>query len=113
MRRILVDQARAQQAARRASNLIKVSLEDVAEVPQTRPSDLAALNDALTDLERLHPCTCHVVELRFSGGLTEQETATILEIWVSTVKRDWEFAKVWLYSRVQPVSVLEAVQKNP
>lgn len=101
MRRILVDHARAQHAARRAGDLIKVPLEELAEMPQPIQQDLAALDDALTDLERLHPRTGQVVELRFFGGLTEQEIAALLEVSISTVKRDWEFAKVWLYSQVQ------------
>ncbi len=102
MRRILVDHARTKQAARRAGDLIKVPLEELAETPQTINQDLAALDAALTDLERLYFRTSQVVELRFFGGLTEQEIAAVLGISTATVKRDWEFAKVWLYSQLQP-----------
>ena len=102
MRRILVDHARAQHAARRAGGLLKVPLEELRETPQAIPQDLAALDEALTDLERLHQRTSQVVELRFFGGLTEEETARVLGLSVATVKRDWEFAKLWLYDQVQP-----------
>jgi RNA polymerase sigma factor (TIGR02999 family) len=112
MRRILVDHARARYAARRAGDLIKVSLEELVETPQEIQHDLAALDEALADLERLHPRSSQVVELRFFGGLTEQETAGVLDISVSTVKRDWEFAKVWLYSQVQSASALIDARKN-
>ena len=104
MRRILVDHARAHHAARRSGDLIKVSLEELAETPQEIKQDWAALDEALADLERLHPRTSQVIELRFFGGLTEQETAAVLGISVATVRRDWEFAKVWLYSQLQPPS---------
>ena len=97
MRRILVDHARAQQVAKRGGGeQQRVSLADAAEMPAARPTDLIALDDALTALAALDPQQCRVVELRYFGGLTIDETAEALGLSTATVEREWASARVWL-----------------
>ena len=100
MRRILVDHARARQAAKRGRGL-KVSL--VEGLAQSAPPDLdlIALDDALNDLAALDPQQGQVVEMRFFGGLSIEETADVLAISPATVKRDWTTAKAWLRQRMK------------
>jgi RNA polymerase sigma factor (TIGR02999 family) len=95
MRRILVDFARARGSGKRGGDIRKVSLDE-ALVVSSPPQDLVALDDALQVLERAYPRKSQVVELRFFGGLTFEETAEALGVSVDTVKRDWRFAKLWL-----------------
>ncbi|HWQ54638.1 MAG TPA: sigma-70 family RNA polymerase sigma factor [Bryobacteraceae bacterium] len=97
IRRILVDHARGKHAAKRGANAVKLSLEDVMEVPRQRPLDLVALDDALETLAQLDPQQGRIVELRFFAGLSIEETAEVLHISPATVKRDWTAAKAWLY----------------
>lgn len=97
IRRILVDHARGRMAAKRGSNAVKLSLEDVVETPRQRPLDLVALDDALEALAKLDPQQSRIVELRFFAGLSIEETAEVLHISPATVKRDWTAAKAWLY----------------
>jgi len=100
MRRILVDDARRRMREKRGGGVVKVSLEDV-PIPAPAASvdavDALALDAALTELERLDPDQARIVELRFFGGLTLEETATVLEVSPATVKREWAIAKGWLY----------------
>jgi DNA-directed RNA polymerase specialized sigma subunit len=63
--------------------------------------DLIALDEALAELEKIDERACHVVELRYIAGLTEKETAEVLDISVATLKRDWVFAKTWLFGRLR------------
>ncbi len=96
MRRILVDFARSRGYQKRGGNVIKVEFDD-ARVPSPRPdADLLALDEALSSLAALDPREARVVELRFFGGLSEEETAEVLGISSRTVKRDWVLAKAWL-----------------
>ncbi|MEP7336409.1 MAG: ECF-type sigma factor [Acidobacteriota bacterium] len=95
MRRLLIDHARAAATAKR--NGRNVPLEEAAALPLANPPDLVALDDALRDLEKLRPRACQVVELRFFGGLTEEEAARVIGISPTTVKREWQWAKTWLY----------------
>jgi RNA polymerase sigma-70 factor (ECF subfamily) len=95
MRRILVDFARARGSGKRGGGIGKVTLDE-ALVGSSPPQDLVALDDALQMLENVHPRKSRVVELRFFGGLTFEETAEALGVSVDTVKRDWRFAKLWL-----------------
>ena len=74
-----------------------MSFSDVADVPVTRARDLVSLDDALKTLERLSPRQSRVVELRFFGGLSLEETAEVIEVSVGTVRRDWSLAQAWLY----------------
>ena len=100
MRRILVDYARARQAGKRQGIQDTLILEDEFVASPVRSSDLLALDDALDRLNRLNPRQSKIVELRFFGGLNEEETGTVLGISARTVKRDWRVAKAWLYSEV-------------
>nr|WP_237050818.1 sigma-70 family RNA polymerase sigma factor [Luteitalea pratensis] len=95
MRRILVDFARARGCGKRGAGIRHVSLHE-ALVVSSLPDDLVALDDALQLLEEAFPRKSRVVELRFFGGLTFEETAEALGVSVDTVKRDWRFAKLWL-----------------
>lgn len=99
MRRILVDYARRHQAAKRGSAQ-KVSLDEVAGVPERVEVDLVALDDALERLSTIDPRQSRMVELRFFGGLTIEETAEVLNISPATLKREWSFARAWLYRAV-------------
>ena len=97
MRRILVDFARSQQREKRGGGALRVSLSEVAKLPQEQSADLVALDDALQLLEKLDPRQARVVELRFFAGLSLDETAEALKISVATVRRDWSAAEAWLY----------------
>jgi RNA polymerase sigma-70 factor (ECF subfamily) len=96
MRRILVEHARRHNL-KRGGDVQHVSLEEAAEVRGDRAADLAALDDALNALERLDPRKVQVVEMRFFGGLSVEETAEVLKVSPVTVMRDWSTAKAWLY----------------
>ncbi len=100
MRRILVDYARARNAQKGPGKRVMVSLADVEDVGTRSDEDLVALDEALTRLEKLEPRASRVVELRFFTGLDERETAEALHISVSTLKRDWQFAKAWLFNEL-------------
>ena len=95
MRQILVDHARTHGAAKRGANQT-VCLDVSLVLPQERALDVVAVDDALVDLARLDEQQCRIVELRFFGGLANEEVADVLGISASTVKRDWRVAKAWL-----------------
>jgi len=100
MRRILVDHARRELREKRGGGVVHVALEDAAAVAQDTPVDAVdtlALNVALEKLEQLDPDQARVVELRFFGGLTVDETAAVLAVSPATIKREWAMAKSWLY----------------
>jgi RNA polymerase sigma-70 factor (ECF subfamily) len=96
MRRILLDYSRGHHAAKRGGNVDKVYLEEAALVSPVRTSDVVALDEALIRLAELDPQQARLVELRFFGGLSINETAEVLEISPATVKRSWNVAKAWL-----------------
>ena len=97
MRHILVNYAHARQAQKRGGAPEKiVSLESVALVSNERVSEVIALNDALENLSAVDERKGRVVELRYFGGLSVEETAEVLKISTETVTRDWKFAKTWL-----------------
>jgi RNA polymerase sigma factor (TIGR02999 family) len=96
MRRILVDMARARRNRKRGGDVQKLSLDEAVIVPNEPAWDLVALDDALAALEAAYPRKGEVVELRFFGGLSLDETAEALRVSPDTVKRDWRFAKLWL-----------------
>ena len=100
MRRILVDYARARNAQKGPGKRVMISLDNAKDVGIRRDEDLLAVDEALTRLERLEPRACRIVELRFFTGLNERETAEALQISVSTLKRDWQFAKAWLFKEL-------------
>jgi RNA polymerase sigma factor (TIGR02999 family) len=96
MRRILVDAARARHNQKRGGDFHRVSLDDAVVARQEAGHDLVALDDALQALETFHPRKSQVIELRFFGGLSLDETAEALHVSIETVKRDSQFAKLWL-----------------
>src|ERR1019366_6815328 len=96
MRRILVDHARSHNV-KRGAGVLHVSLEEVAVVGGDRTADLVALDDALNALARLDPRKVQIIEMRFFGGLSVEETAEVLKVSPATVRRDWSIAKLWLY----------------
>jgi RNA polymerase sigma factor (TIGR02999 family) len=96
MRRILVDHARRRNL-KRGAGVQHVSLEDTAAIGGGRPENLIALDDAMQVLARIDPRKAQVVELRFFGGLSVDETAEVLKVSPVTVMRDWSTAKAWLY----------------
>ena len=102
MRRILVDHARSRGAVRHGGALRRVPLEDVAPAAEERADMLVALDEALDKLRRLDERQARVVECRFFGGMTEEETAEVLGIGVRTARRDWMKAKSWLYGDLYP-----------
>ena len=96
MRRILVDHARARYAAKREGGHLKVSFDQAADVGQQRAADLIALDDALNELSEFDSRKSRIVELRYFGGLSVEETAQVLDVSPVTVKREWRAAKLWL-----------------
>jgi RNA polymerase sigma factor (TIGR02999 family) len=96
MRRILVDFARSRRYQKRVGDVRKVSLDESALVSPEPGVDLVKLNNALNTLAGFDPRKAKVVELRFFGGLSEEEVAEVLRVSCDTVKRDWRLAKVWL-----------------
>ncbi len=96
MRRILVDHARAHHRAKRGGDQPRVSLDVAADVPQDRTADLVAMDDALTTLATIDPRQSRIVELRFFGGLTIEETAEVLGVSHTTVENEWTMARAWL-----------------
>lgn len=96
MRRLLVDSARARGNIKRGGRVCKVSLDEAAAVVADSRIDFVALEDALQKLEALHPRKVQVVELRYFGGLSLEESAAALGVSTDTVKRDWRFARAWL-----------------
>jgi len=96
MRRILVDSARARGYQKRGGGIPKVTLDECLIGPKEKGTDLVALDDALKALAAVDPRKGRVVELRFFGGLSAQETATVLKVSPDTVLRDWRLAKAWL-----------------
>jgi RNA polymerase sigma factor (TIGR02999 family) len=96
MRRILVDAARARGYQKRGGRRKRVTLDDEAIGGEGTPQNLVALDDALNALAVIDERRSRVVELRFFGGLSVEETATVLKISVETVTRDWKLAKLWL-----------------
>lgn len=96
MRRILVDRARARHYDKRGGEACRISLDEALVVGPEREQDLVALDDALRSLATLDPRKSRVVELRFFGGMSVEESAEVLSVSVDTVMRDWKLAKVWL-----------------
>ena len=100
MRQILVDHARGRGTARRGGAMRRVTLERVLDLAETEEIDLVALDDSLRQLERIDPVLSRIVELRFFGGLSTQETARYLSMSETTLKRLWQLAKGWLYQEI-------------
>jgi RNA polymerase sigma factor (TIGR02999 family) len=96
MRHILVDHARRHQAAKRGGLAQRLTLVEAVSFPEQKDFDLVALDEALTRLAELDPEQSRIVEMRFFGGLTIEETAMTLGVSVATLNREWRIAKAWL-----------------
>lgn len=97
MRRVLVDFARRRRQFKRGGEAHQISIEEALAFVQEQSADIVALDDALTELAELNPRQSRVVELRFFGGLTEDEIAVALKVSPRTVRNDWRLARAWLY----------------
>jgi RNA polymerase sigma factor (TIGR02999 family) len=97
MRRILIDFARARQNLKRGGGAERVSLDEALVVTPAGGTDLLALDEALGRLDKLNPRQARMVELRYFGGLSEEELAEVLGVTTRTVRRDWSLARAWLY----------------
>ena len=100
MRRILVSMARARHADKRGGEARQVSLDEALVISEERAAELVALDEAMNELAALDPRRSRVVELRYFGGLSVEETAEVLKISPETVMRDWKRAKAWLYTQL-------------
>jgi RNA polymerase sigma factor (TIGR02999 family) len=100
MRHILVDYARARNAKKRPDRRLEISLTEVDVIGAERPEDVLALDEALSRLESVDPRASRVVELRYFIGLSEREAAEALGVSLSTLKRDWSFARAWLLDQL-------------
>jgi RNA polymerase sigma factor (TIGR02999 family) len=100
MRRILVSMARARQADKRGGEARPVSLDEALVISENRAAELVALDDAMNELAALDPRRSRVVELRYFGGLSVEETAEVLKVSPDTVMREWKRAKAWLYAEL-------------
>jgi RNA polymerase sigma factor (TIGR02999 family) len=96
MRHILLDAARSRAAAKRGGNQPRVNLDEIPDISSRRGSELIALDDALNTLAQVDPRKAQVIELRFFGGLSVEETAVALKISPDSVMRDWRLARAWL-----------------
>lgn len=96
MRRVLVDVARAKHYQKRGGGAVRVTFDEFALAPVERAHDLIALDAALEELAAIDARKSRIIELRFFGGLSVEETAVALKVSVDTVMRDWKFAKAWL-----------------
>jgi RNA polymerase sigma factor (TIGR02999 family) len=101
MRRILVDAARARAADKRGAGAVHVKFDETAVVSPGPDRAMVALDDALAAFAQIAPRQAKVVELRYFGGLSEEEIVEVLKISPRTVRRDWEFARVWLARELQ------------
>lgn len=101
MRHILIDHARRRRFAKHGGGAQQVPIQDVAEMSMQRAAELIALDEALSELARFDQRKSSVVELRYFGGLSLEETAEVLKISLMTVRRDWRAAKAWLYRRMK------------
>jgi RNA polymerase sigma factor (TIGR02999 family) len=100
IRRILVDHARAQRAAKRGAGAVRLELDEALAVAQQRDLDLIALDDALERLATMDRRQSRIVELRFFAGLSVEDTADVMGISTATVKREWSSARAWLFREV-------------
>jgi RNA polymerase sigma factor (TIGR02999 family) len=100
MRHILIDYARERQAAKRQGAAVRVVLDDRIGASQPMDCEVLLLNLALEELARLDPRQAQIVELRYFGGLSEQEVATVLSLSRTTITREWQTARAWLYRRM-------------
>jgi RNA polymerase sigma factor (TIGR02999 family) len=100
MRRLLLDQARRRVTAKRGGNAERVNLDELPDIGGGRAAELIALDDALNALAVIDPRKAQVVEMRFFGGLSVEETGEVLAVSPDTVMRDWKFARSWLQAEL-------------
>ncbi len=108
MRRILVEQARSKNYAKRGGGAEKISLDETAIVSAGRSAEVIAVDDALTELESWDARKGRIVELRFFGGLSIEETADVMKVSPTTVQREWRSAKAWLHKAISDGGRVEA-----
>jgi RNA polymerase sigma-70 factor (ECF subfamily) len=113
MRRIVIDHARSHLARKRGGEQEKVPLDEGALFAADRSAELVAVDQAMSRLEKLDPRQCRIVELRFFGGLTVEETAEFLKTSPRTVEREWTFAKAWLYMELRQLDGSNAGKMGP
>jgi RNA polymerase sigma-70 factor (ECF subfamily) len=113
MRRILVDAARSRMRQKRGSNAVVVSLDDAPAISMARAAEFVALDDALTELAKLDPRRSRVVEMRYFGGMSIEETALALSLSSDTIARDWKAAKAWLYAELNRAEGRRTPVLNP
>jgi RNA polymerase sigma-70 factor, ECF subfamily len=106
MRRILIDHVRERRAKKRGGENVTLLLDEEISFPAQREVDLVALDDALRQLAQLDERQCRLVELRFFGGLTIEETSKALDVSPATVKREWATARLWLLREMKPSAQL-------
>lgn len=99
MRRLLIDSARQRKSLKRSGE--KISLDEAPTIPVENDQSLLELDHALSELEQFDEQQCRIVELRYFAGLTIEETAEVLRVSPSTIKREWEIARTWLYQRMK------------
>jgi RNA polymerase sigma factor (TIGR02999 family) len=104
MRRILVDAARERHSKKRGGDATRVTFDEELNIAAGQTTDLVKLDDALKTLATLNPRHSLIVELRFFGGLREEEVAEVLNISERTVRREWSLARAWLYREVSGIS---------
>ncbi|HYY14349.1 MAG TPA: sigma-70 family RNA polymerase sigma factor [Chthoniobacterales bacterium] len=104
MRQILVSYARTQQAQKRGGGALKVELDEAALISRAESKEIVDLHEALERLATLDSRKAQVVELKYFGGLNYEEMAEVLKISRVTVRRDWEFAKLWLYTELHSMT---------
>jgi RNA polymerase sigma factor (TIGR02999 family) len=114
IRRILVDHARTQQYAKRGGGAVRVPLNEALLGTRARGVEMLALDEALTALSKINPRKGRVVELRYFGGLSVEESAEVLQISPETVMRDWKTAKLWLFRELSgiPHSSSQPIAQN-
>jgi RNA polymerase sigma-70 factor, ECF subfamily len=100
MRRVLVDFARAKNSQKRGGDRVQITLDENIETPLEKQTDLVALDEALDNLAKLNGRQSQIVEMRYFGGLSEEEIAETLQISTRTVRRDWNVARAWLYREI-------------
>ncbi|MEQ1606503.1 MAG: sigma-70 family RNA polymerase sigma factor [Pyrinomonadaceae bacterium] len=100
MRRILVDHARHHNAQKRGGEFHIMTLNEEIDSSDEQSADLIALDDALTELAKMDPVKAQIIELRYFGGLTTDETAEVLGVSPITIKRHWKMTKAWLYGQL-------------
>ena len=112
MRRVLVDHARAHNAEQRGGGLQRVEMQDELAISPERLEEVALLDEALKNLEKQNPRQAKVVELRYFGGLSVEEIASLLSVSPRSVKRDWSLARIWLFRELHHDGQVDSKNKK-